>query len=353
MHNLTHLPMLALAVMAMPAVAVAQDGTLVLTIAGEAYDGDPRFAVSFAGKELGEGVIDTAIDTANVGRFANADKPADYVGEFRFAIPEAAYKSGGEIRVSFLNEAYGGPGSNRDRNLFIASATVNGVDFPAAAFVTRSSAGLQPNAMLGAYLVINDGSADAILAAPPAGWPDPGVEQAAAQPVKPPELPPTPATPVPATPELAASPESAAPALSAPSPLPAPIRAAATAEIELASLDTSALDGSQCRKAERYNVVGFRENSNAITPRVIDRLDQILADIGGQKCVIQVIGYSDTRGSYATNALFAVERAQNVVAYLRDKGLPYLDINATGAGETTRFGPSPAPNRRVVITVRP
>jgi outer membrane protein OmpA-like peptidoglycan-associated protein len=253
--------------------------------------------------------------------------------------------------------------------------------------------------MLGEYLVIYDGTTQGVLAAPTAGWPRPGARVQAEGPIGPPPAPtavpagagvteiadqPMPA-PVPATrrttPAVAvadAEPENAPPPPQSPSldgvrpvmPAPRIVRtesagdlpdltptiadaAAPAVEIELASVDTSALTGGSCSKAERYNVLGFAENSNEVTPRVVERLKQILGDIGGQRCVIHVTGYSDTRGSYATNALFAVERAQNVLAFMRANGLQYLDVNATGAGETNRFGTTPATNRRVVITVRP
>jgi outer membrane protein OmpA-like peptidoglycan-associated protein len=66
-----------------------------------------------------------------------------------------------------------------------------------------------------------------------------------------------------------------------------------------------------------------------------------------------VTGYSDTQGTHATNALFAVERAQNVLAYLRENGLRYYKATAAGGGATTQFGDAPSANRRVVITVTP
>ena len=52
------------------ATALAADGTLQVIIGGEAYDGPPRFEVSFGGAVLGEAAVDAAIDTASAGRFA-------------------------------------------------------------------------------------------------------------------------------------------------------------------------------------------------------------------------------------------------------------------------------------------
>jgi hypothetical protein len=41
------------------------------------------------------------------------------------------------------------------------------------------------------------------------------------------------------------------------------------------------------------------------------------------------------------------------LSYLREKGLQYSKVNASGAGATEQFGPEFAANRRVVITVTP
>ena len=108
-----------------------------------------------------------------------------------------------------------------------------------------------------------------------------------------------------------------------------------------------------CALDQIYNVIGFNENSNDLTPKLEARLDQIIEDIGNEKCRILVTGYSSTQGSHATNALFAVERAQNVLAYLRQNGLQFEKATAAGGGATTQFGDNFAANRRVVITVTP
>ena len=108
-----------------------------------------------------------------------------------------------------------------------------------------------------------------------------------------------------------------------------------------------------CDLDNLYNVLGFNENSNDLTTRVTDRLDQIIKDIGDNVCTLPLTGYSSTQGDFDTNALFAIERAQNVLRYLRDSDLEYTTANAVGAGETDQFGPAFSDNRRVVITVTP
>src|SRR5690606_35572787 len=82
---------------------------------------------------------------------------------------------------------------------------------------------------------------------------------------------------------------------------------------EVASLETDppageavALRTETCSLDQIYNVIGFNENSNDLTPRLERRLDQIIGDIGDEQCRVLVTGYSSTQGDYATNALFAV-----------------------------------------------
>jgi outer membrane protein OmpA-like peptidoglycan-associated protein len=342
------------ALMLVPGVATAQSHTLNLIVGGEAYDGPPKFEVSFNGQVLGEGVVDSAIDTASAGRFADAVVKSAYLQTFSFTIPDDAFAADGEVRLRFLNEAYGGDGSNRDRNLYLASVSVNGREVPAVELRTMAGTALEPNAILGEYLVIFDGTADAVAVAPDEGWPMPeGVEVAE-----------TPAAPEPAVkPDVAPAAEEVAEAPKLPAAEDTPAAAAAesadvavvtgpaTAAPTATAVETVGVEG--CALDQLYNVLGFNENSNELTARVQERLDQVLADIGTEECVVSVIGYSSTVGDYATNALFAVERAQNVLAYMREHGLKVAKATATGAGETEQFGADPAANRRVVITVSP
>ena len=116
----------AACIAAFPASVMAADSQLVLVMGGEAYDGPPKFQVEFDGKSLGEGTVAAAIDTTKAGRFADARDKTPYVQTFTFAVPEAAFNADGTVKVKFLNEAYGGDGSNRDRNLYVASVALNG-----------------------------------------------------------------------------------------------------------------------------------------------------------------------------------------------------------------------------------
>jgi outer membrane protein OmpA-like peptidoglycan-associated protein len=316
---------------AMPHVAQAADSTLVLVMGGEAYDGPPKFEVDFAGKLLGGGSVAAAIDTAEAGRFADQSDKTPYVQSFTFAIPEDVFQPDGLVTVRFLNEAYGGEGSGRDRNLFLASVTLNGRAITASGLSTRE--GRQPvdNEMLGEFLVIPDGSKNAVTEAPNGGWPLPLLD--IVQPV---------ARKVTITD-------------SDPSPAAAPSLVAEIEPVETAMLDPDPEASSMevCDLDEKYNVIGFNSNSNELTPKLIERLNQVAADIGQRQCNVTVTGYSSKQGSIASNALFAIERAQNSLRYLQEKGVKFIKASATGVGATDEFGPDFASNRRVVITVTP
>jgi outer membrane protein OmpA-like peptidoglycan-associated protein len=316
----------------LPQFAQAADSTLVLVMGGEAYDGPPKFAVDFAGKVLGEGAVAAAIDTAVAGRFADQEDKTPFVQSFTFSIPEEAFRQDGPVTIKFLNEAYGGEGSGRDRNLFLASVTLNGRAITASGLSTRE--GRQPvdNEMLGEFLVIPDGTKNAVSEAPDGGWPLPLLD--VVQPVA----------------------RQVTIVDSDPSP---PASASLVAEIE--PVETAMLDpdpeamtaGPACDLDEKYNVIGFNSNSNELTAKLIERLNQVAADIGDRQCNVTVTGYSSKQGSIAANALFAIERAQNSLRYLQEKGVKFVKASATGVGATDEFGPDFATNRRVVITVTP
>lgn len=329
--------------------AFAAGSSLQLIIGGEAYDGPPRFEVTFDGKPLGEGAVNAAIDTATAGRFADAADKTPYVQSFSFDIPEDVFKPGGEVRVRLVNEAYGGDGSNRDRNLYLAAVAVNGRAVTVSGLSTQGTTANTQNELLGEFLVLKDGNVEGVSRAPTGGWPLPDATIAAAPPAA-----------EPATAEVAAVTEEPAAVAAVKTPvavaapkLPETPEAEPVAAVNLAAADPAVGTSPSCNRDELYNVVGFNESSNDLTPRLMERLDQIVADIGEQKCKVLVTGYSSRAGNHATNALFAIERAQNVLAYLKQAGLKFEKVSATGAGATEQFGDSFSANRRVVISVAP
>jgi outer membrane protein OmpA-like peptidoglycan-associated protein len=334
------------------ATALAADGTLQVIIGGEAYDGPPRFEVSFDGVVLGEAAVDAAIDTGSVGRFADAPDKARYVQTLSFDIPDAAFKPGAEVRLRLINEAYGGDGSNRDRNLYLAAVAVNGRAVTLSGLATQGTSSSVDNETLGEFLVLRDGNVEAVSRAPEGGWPASDGSVVAAAPVRTPAPEAVP-EPQPVAVRLPEAPtEPAAEVAPAPVPEPAPETDAVTVASTQPVTAPQPATGS-CGLDQLYNVVGFNESSNDLTPRLMERLDQIVGDIGSEKCKVLVTGYSSMQGDHATNALFAIERAQNVLTYLRQAGLSFEKVTATGGGATDQFGADFSTNRRVVISVAP
>lgn len=330
--------------------ALAASSKLQLILGGEAYDGPPIFEVSFDGQLLGEGTVSNAIDTAATGRFADAGDKTPYVQSFEFEVPEALFEPGGEVRVRLTNEAYGGEGSNHDRNLYLAAVTINGRAVTVSGLQTRGTkAGAdQENELLGEFLVLRDGTMEGVSRAPAGGWPGPdtAVAQARAEV--------TPAVPVAEPPPV--KPPVAVAALQVPESAeatPADAKPIEVAAVEPAALPVPATRSAACDRDELYNVIGFNESSNDLTPKLEARLKQIIDDIGPQKCKVVVTGYSSKQGNHATNALFAIERAQNVLTYLKRSGLSFEKATATGGGATEQFGEAFSANRRVVISVSP
>jgi outer membrane protein OmpA-like peptidoglycan-associated protein len=315
------------------AALAAERNILTLVLGGEAYDGPPKFEVTFNGTVIGKAAVDTAIDTDNDGRFADTLDKASHVQSFEFPIPADVFSSSAEVRVRLTNEAFGGEGSNRDRNLFLASVSVNGRAVTLSGLTTADANGIAPNETLGEFLVLLDGNQHGVSKAPRGGWPE---ADGAIEPAK-----------------FVAErlPVSGLQELRVPSVVEANMQVADNEPMDVAMVNQN--PESSCQIDDLYNVIGFNENSNDLTPKLMKRLDQIAVAIGAQKCRALITGYSSTLGDYATNALFSVERAQNVLRYLRQRGVQFAEATATGVGETTQFGEELNANRRVVITIRP
>jgi outer membrane protein OmpA-like peptidoglycan-associated protein len=321
----------ALVLLMWPGIGLAQSSLTVVT-AGEAYDGPPQFAVTFNGRPLGKGEVDTAIDAGKDGRFADAADKGKYVKSFAFSIPDDMFQPQGVVAIRLTNAGHGSDGAARE--LFVQSVTVNGEVLPATSFSMRSDAGVEPTAMLGDYLVVSDNAVEGI-ALPAGGWP----EQAAAT-----------ATPAPKVAEVVPA---AAPVPATKPPTDAVVTTeAAASDAEDANPQPEA-NLPSCGLSKRFAITGFSRNSNDLTPKVMRTLDAVAKAIGTQRCVVHVTGYSSTEGDFAHNALFSIERSQKALHYLAAHGVKFRKFSANGVGETTQFGPNPSANRRVVVAVSP
>lgn len=76
------------------------------------------------------------------------------------------------------------------------------------------------------------------------------------------------------------------------------------------------------------------------------------------KTNVNVIGYTDSRGSDQHNMVLSQNRAQSVVSYLMSQGVVGNRLNAVGMGKANPIGDNStaagqALNRRVVVTISP
>jgi outer membrane protein OmpA-like peptidoglycan-associated protein len=324
--------MAAACLAAYPAGVLAADSTLVLVVGGEAYDGPPTFEVDFDGKSLGKGTVAAAIDSKSAGRFADATDKTPYVQSFTFAVPDSLFRADGNVTVRLLNGAT--PQDAGARSLYLASIALNGRTVTASGLTSLSSGGSSPGQLLGEFLVIPDGTHEGQSKAPTGGWPSPqpGITTVA----------------------LPISAQADSPDLLPTGSIGTDKVGESDEPLAVATIDPDPEGGmAQCDLGLKYNVVGFNENSNALTPRLAHRLDQVVADIGDRHCKVQVTGYSSKHGVIASNALFAIERAQNSLRYLEEHGVKFAAAIATGGGATDQFGPDDSLNRRVVITIAP
>jgi hypothetical protein len=89
----------------------SNSSVLTFHLAGDSYNGAPQCQITVDGKPLG-GAIDVTAAHA-----ANQWQDVTLTGAFDTSVAH-------EIGVTFLNDAYGGPGA--DRNLFVDYVEVNG-----------------------------------------------------------------------------------------------------------------------------------------------------------------------------------------------------------------------------------
>jgi hypothetical protein len=159
------------------AVAFAES-KIVISLAGEAFDGPPAFEISLAGKVIGSGTLKNAIETETQGRLFSNARPQSFLEEFTFTVPDAAFAADGEISIALTNDKYDDIEKGHDRNLFIDFISVNGLEVTSAdlelvnagePFDLDFQAGLMP---------IYESNQRAVASPPAAGWPDPATAAA-------------------------------------------------------------------------------------------------------------------------------------------------------------------------------
>jgi hypothetical protein len=138
------------------AASTAGAAEVRLRLSGTAYAGGPTFDLAFGRTIVGSGVVD-------------AGKDSDGGSTFDFDVSDLLLVGRPDLRIRLTNDARGGPGE--DRNLYLLSATVNGLDLPIADFRVLMQGEPRLHRLRRGHLEIWSGNEVAVASAPPEGWP--------------------------------------------------------------------------------------------------------------------------------------------------------------------------------------
>jgi OmpA-OmpF porin, OOP family len=109
----------------------------------------------------------------------------------------------------------------------------------------------------------------------------------------------------------------------------------------------------------REGIIRFERASAVLTTESFPTLNKLVA--AARNCgsmVIEIEGHTDSEGAPDRNQRLSDRRAQSVVTYLTNAGVPANQLNAIGYGETRPIVPNDttenrARNRRIEFTVKP
>ncbi|HEV7346532.1 MAG TPA: carbohydrate-binding domain-containing protein [Devosia sp.] len=148
---------------------------LLVSIAGEAFDGPPAFEIAVGGKVIGSGVLSNAIETATDGRLFTKPRPNLYLEQFTFHIPDDQILPDKDISIALANDKFanaGGAGEDgiRDRNLYVDYISVNGVEVNSAEMILTHKGTIQLLDYQAGLMPIYEAGYLAVAKAPAGGW---------------------------------------------------------------------------------------------------------------------------------------------------------------------------------------
>jgi hypothetical protein len=114
------------ALLASPCIALAGTDIIILTAAGEAYNGKPSFRVLANDKIIGVGEIPNAVDTSNGSGLESLTDYGDTIARFVFTVPSL-----GDVEyldIEFYNDAWAEGGKPGNRNLYVIGITLSMVE---------------------------------------------------------------------------------------------------------------------------------------------------------------------------------------------------------------------------------
>jgi hypothetical protein len=112
------------ALLAFSGVARAGTDLIILTVAGEAYNGVPSFRVLANEEIIGVGQVSSAVDTS-AGAYLTPDL-SDKIARFVFTVASLAEID--VIDIEFYNDGWAGEGKPGDRNFYVIGITLSLVE---------------------------------------------------------------------------------------------------------------------------------------------------------------------------------------------------------------------------------
>ena len=157
---------------ALPAVA---DSLVVVSIAGEAYDGPPSFDLLINDKVIGSGTLSKAIKTEADGRLFTKPRPSTFLEQFSFTVPDDVLTPDAEISLILTNDKFirldgAGEDGVLDRNLFIDFVRVNDIEVTSADMVLILNGDVVHYSYQAGLLPIYETGYRAVVRPPAGGW---------------------------------------------------------------------------------------------------------------------------------------------------------------------------------------
>ena len=172
---------LVLAAAALTTSVVLADSTVMISLAGEAFEGPPAFQLMVGDKVIGSASLERAIETEVDGRLFANPRPSRFLEEFTFTVPDDSLLPNGEISIALTNDKYeaGEDGVTNedgfDRNIFVAFIRVNGHEVTSADMALTQAGEVQDLDHQAGLLPIYEAGQRIIVKPPAGGWPGPGV----------------------------------------------------------------------------------------------------------------------------------------------------------------------------------
>lgn len=355
-HSLARLAAVSLAgvsLMVLPVRAESINVTIIL--AGEAFDGPPAYEIRYGDREIAKGSVENAIDTAKEGTIYKLADWQDYQKVVSIPIDSEDLGKNLSLTVNFTNDKWGGAGTGMDRNLYVLSAEVGSVKVAAQDIKVLDKAQPKDDATGPRGARLGNNSSVAVIAPPATGWLPAsaqavsGTQQQQTEAGAPAQT----ASAAPASPETETAQPGATPATSPQieAAAPATPEKVPNAPKSKASTNTATPNPKAKCAPKTLSISGFPLNRSDLPGDAVPQLKTLAELTAKEGCKLEITGYSSIAGPRRMNEALASVRANAVADFLKEQGIGADRINVVTGGETRRFGPKGALNRRVTVEV--